>query len=123
MIPGKDAPFVVDFVKEAVDVFGAFTLYYDMTGLKEESDPWKLEILKHELDQAQIYHWGEVNDFAQVFYKPEQHQSAADHATMQRHLQPAVDRFKEVSDEEKRMEFRDKLSGYVHIYSFLSQII
>jgi type I restriction enzyme R subunit len=123
MIPGKDAPFVLDFVNESVDIFRAFKPYYDKTGLKEESDPAKLEILKHELDQAQIYHWGEVNAFAQVFYKPVEHQSAADHAAMQRHLQPAVDRFKEISDEEKRMEFRDKLGGYVQIYSFLSQII
>jgi type I restriction enzyme R subunit len=123
MIPGKDAPFVLDFVNEAVDIFRAFKPYYDKTGLKEESDAAKLEILKHELDQAQIYHWGEVNAFAQVFYKPEEHQSPGDHAAMQRYLQPAVDRYKEVSDEEKRMEFRDRLSGYVQIYSFLSQII
>jgi len=122
MIPGKDAPFVLDFVNEAEDIFRAFKPYYDKTGLKEESDPSKLEILKHELDQAQIYHWGEVNAFAQVFYKPEELQSPADHAAMQRHLQPAVDRFKEIS-EETRAEFRDKLSGYVQIYSFLSQII
>ena len=42
---------------------------------------------------------------------------------LQRHLQPAVDRFKAVEDEDKRREFRDKLAGYVQLYSFLSQII
>ena len=35
----------------------------------------------------------------------------------------AVDRFKAMEDEEQRGEFRDKLSGYVKVYSFLSQII
>ncbi len=42
---------------------------------------------------------------------------------MQRHLQPAVDRFKAIEDEDKREEFREKLGGYVKIYAFLSQII
>jgi type I restriction enzyme R subunit len=42
---------------------------------------------------------------------------------MQLHLQPAVDRFNAIEDEEERKAFRDKLSGYVKVYSFLSQII
>jgi type I restriction enzyme R subunit len=42
---------------------------------------------------------------------------------MQQHLQPAVDRFKAIAEEEKRNAFRDKLSGYVQVYAFLSQIV
>ncbi len=41
---------------------------------------------------------------------------------MQRHLQPAVDRFKAI-DDDQRTGFREKLSGYVKVYAFLSQII
>jgi len=82
-----------------------------------------LDKLKHELDQEQVYHWSEVEAFAQVFYKPLERQGAADHAHMQRHLQPAVDRFKAIADEAKREEFRAKLSGYVNVYAFLSQIV
>lgn len=123
MIPGKDAPFVLDFVNDAENIYRAFKPYYDATGLEESSDPAKLETLKHELDQAQIYHWSEVEAFAQIFYKPEAQQSPADHARMQKHLQPAVDRYKAIEDEDKRREFRDKLSGYVKVYAFLSQII
>ncbi len=87
------------------------------------SAPSKLETLKHELDQAQVYHWSEVEAFAQVFYKPTERQGPVDLAHMQRHLQPAVDRFKGITDEGKRMEFREKLTGYVQVYSFLCQII
>jgi len=123
MIPGKDAPFVLDFVNDAENIYRAFKPYYDATGLEEGSDPSKLEALKHELNQAQIYHWSEVEAFAQIFYKPEDQQSPADHARMQKHLQPAVDRFKAVKEDDKRQEFRDKLSGYVQMYAFLSQII
>jgi len=123
MIPGKDAPFVLDFVNDSVDIYRAFKPYYDTTSLQEASDPSKLETLKHELDQAQVYYWSEVEAFARVFYKPTERQNAADHAHLQRHLQLAVDRFKGTREEEKRSEFRDKLSGYVKLYAFLSQII
>ncbi|RIL07825.1 MAG: restriction endonuclease subunit R [Proteobacteria bacterium] len=123
MIPGKDAPFVLDFVNDAENIYRAFKPYYDTTSLQEESDPTKLEALKHELDQEQIYHWSEVEAYARIFYKPPERQSPADHAQMEKHLQPAVDRFKAVEDDEKRRTFRDKLAGYVQVYSFLSQII
>ncbi len=123
MIPGKDAPFVLDFVNEAEDIFRAFKPYYDKTELQATTDPAKLEMLKHELDQEQVYHWNEVQAFAEIFYKPLDRQRAADHAQMERQLQPAVDRFKAIDDEEKRREFREKLNSYVKLYSFLSQII
>jgi type I restriction enzyme R subunit len=123
MIPGKDAPFVLDFVNDTVNIYRAFKPYYDATGMREPSDPSKLEQLKHELDHEQVYHWSEVEAFARIFYKPLEKQAPADHAHMQRHLQPAVDRFRAIEDVDKRREFHDKLTGYVKIYSFLSQII
>jgi len=122
-IPGKEAPFVLDFVNKAEDIYKAFKPYYDRTSLQEVSDPAKLETLKHELDLAQVYHWGEVEAFAQVFYKPLESQKTRDHAEMEKWLQPAVDRFKDIQDEAARQEFRDKLNGYVKAYAFLSQII
>lgn len=123
MIPGKDAPFVLDFVNQAEDIHAAFKPYYDRTGLAEPSDPSQLEALKHELDLMQIYHRSEVEAFARIFYQPPERQSPSDHARMERHLQPAVDRFKTLADEERRTEFRDKLSAYLKLYAFLSQII
>ena len=51
----------------AEDIYAAFKPYYDATSLQETSDPQKLETLKHELDQAQIYHWSEVEGFARIF--------------------------------------------------------
>lgn len=122
MIPGKDAPFVLDFVNEADDIFKAFKPYYDATQLAEKSDPSQLEALKHELNEAQVYHWDEVRQFAEVFYKKPERQSPADHAEMQRHLQPAVDRYLRL-DDDQRTAFRDKLHAYVQLYAFLSQII
>lgn len=123
MIPGKENPFVLDFVNEAEDIYRAFKPYYDATSLQENSDPQKLEKLKYELDGAQVYFWSEVEAFARIFYKPLSLQTAQDHAQMNLHLQPGVDRFKAIEDEIKRSEFHEKLKGYVSVYSFMSQIM
>jgi type I restriction enzyme R subunit len=123
MIPGKEAPFVLDFVNDSENIFRAFKPYYDKSELAEAVDPAMLERLKHELDQMQVYHWSEVEAFAQVFYKPVARQGPADHAHLQLHLQPAVDRFRAIDEEDLREEFRGKLGGYVRVYAFLSQIV
>ncbi len=122
-IPGKDEPFVLDFVNPPDDIYRAFKPYYDATSLQETSDITKLEALKHELDEAQVYHWSEVEAFANIFYRSPPQQRAADHAAMQKQLQPAVDRFKAIPEEEQRAAFREKLNGYVRVYAFISQII
>jgi type I restriction enzyme R subunit len=123
MFPGKAAPFVLDFVNEAEDIYRAFKPFYDRTELVEPSDHTQLETLKHELNQAQVYHWAEVEAFRRVFYKPPEQQTPADHAEIERQLQPSADRFKALQDEEKQEEFRSKLEAFVRLYAFLSQII
>lgn len=122
-IAGKDEPFVLDFVNKPEDIYAAFKPYFDATSLQESANPEMLPGIKHELDQLQIYHWSEVEAFARIFYRQPDRQNPADHAHMQRHLQPAVDRFKAIDDDEIRTTFRDKLGGYVRMYSFLSQIL
>ena len=123
MAPGKNAPFVLDFVNKPDDVRAAFAPYYDRTQLLEESDPYRLNELKHELDTKQVYHQAEVDDFAKIFYRPaSQHGGESDHTQLVAQLQPAVDRFHEL-DEEGQTAFRDRLSAFVSLYAFLSQII
>lgn len=122
-IAGKEEPFVLDFVNKPEDIYAAFKPHFDSTSLQESAQPEMLPRIKHELDQLQIYHWSEVEAFARIFYRQPDRQNSADHAHMQRHLQPAVDRFKAIEDDEIRTAFRDKLGGYVRMYSFLSQIL
>lgn len=123
MIPGKEDPFVLDFINEAEDIYRAFKPYYDTTSLQETADPHQLTTLKHELDTPQVYHWSEVEAFARVFYRLPSQQRAKDHADLNRWVQPCVDRYNAIDDEEQRKEYRDKLSTYVQLYSFLSQIM
>ncbi|RKY34300.1 MAG: type I restriction endonuclease subunit R, partial [Candidatus Omnitrophota bacterium] len=123
MYPGKKEPFVLDFVNDPEIIFEAFKPYYDRTELAEETDPQSMENLKFELDKFQIYHWEEIEAFANIFYKPILKQTFSDHARMEKHLQPAVDRFKAIDDEEQQTLFKDKLIAYVRLYAFMSQII
>jgi type I restriction enzyme R subunit len=123
MIPGKDAPFVLDFVNEAEDILRAFKPYYDATRIDETSDPRQLDELKHALDETQVYHWSEVQAFRDIFYKRPEDQTNADHAELERLLQPAVDRFKSLDGDDEQTDFRDKLGAYVKLYSFLSQVL
>lgn len=123
MYPGKEAPFVLDFVNDPDDIYMAFKPYYDTTSLQDTSDPDQLETLKYEMNEMQIYHWSEVEAFAAIFYKPMEKHNIHDHARMEKHLQPAVDRFEALESEDQRQIFRDKLRSYVNLYGFLSQIM
>ncbi|MDD2597184.1 MAG: type I restriction endonuclease [Candidatus Cloacimonetes bacterium] len=121
--PGKTEPFVLDFVNKAEDILAAFKPYYTVTELESESDPTHLEELKHELNQMQVYSWQEVEEFARVFYKPLAEQKRGDHASLQKHLQSAVERYKQLENDEDRDKFRDKLKAYVRLYAFVTQLI
>jgi type I restriction enzyme, R subunit len=110
--PGKEETFILDFVNDPQGIHDAFKPYYDTTRLAETSDPQQLEILKHELDQAQVYHWSRLSN------KP-----PSDHAEMEKCLQPASDRFKAIEDPEEQKSFKDKLGSFVRLHTFLGQII
>jgi len=120
--PGKQPPFVLDFVNSPADIAAAFAPYYGVTQLSERSDPYQLNELAFNLEQAQVYMQSEVDEFASVFYLPPHKKKSSDHALLEGALQQAVDRF-EALDEDAQYEFRDQLSAYVPLYAFLSQII
>ncbi len=119
---GKTAPFVLDFVNDPEDIRAAFEPYYDQTQLLENSDPYRLDQLKHELDDAQVYHHHEVEAFAKVFYRPSPHRQSDDHAQLEAAIQPSCDRFGAL-DDDHQTQFRDRLGAFVSLYAFLSQII
>ncbi|MYA01855.1 MAG: type I restriction endonuclease subunit R [Chloroflexi bacterium] len=118
---GKQPPFVLDFVNDPEGIRSAFKPFFDQTQLLEESDPYRLEELKHELDQMQVYHWSEVEAFAQVFFGAGPGGVKSVHAQLVSLLQPTVERFRELR-EEGQQEFRDRLQAFVNLYAFLSQI-
>ena len=120
--PGKEDTFVLDFVNEPAEIQAAFQPFYEQTLIGEQVEPRHLYELQAKLDEHQVYHKAEVDEFARVFYKPQEQQTPTDHARMNACIDPAVGRYKELADD-VREEFRKTLVAYRNIYAFLSQVI
>ncbi|MBI2378720.1 MAG: hypothetical protein HYV07_32295 [Deltaproteobacteria bacterium] len=120
--PGKEDTFVLDFVNDAEEIRRSFQPYYEQTTVAETADPQQLYELQHKLRAAQVFFDAEVEAFAKVFYKPKAKTKVTDHGDLTKHLAPAVERFRVLAPEAQD-EFRNLLSGFVKLYSFLSQIM
>lgn len=120
--PGKEETFVLDFVNEADEIQRSFQPYYEQTIVAETADPNRLYELQHQLESAQVFSTGEVAGLCNIFYTPREKQSVADQARMYGYLDPAVSRFRALS-EDRQEEFRSALKAYVALYSFLSQVM
>ncbi len=123
--PLKEDTFVLDFVNDRDEVREAFKTYYEGAEMGEQVDPARLYAIKGELDSAGIYLEEEVARFCDVYFKPKQKQSAADHQAMNAALDPAVSRFRARSDDkpEDGELWRGKLQAFQNLYGFLSQVI
>jgi type I restriction enzyme R subunit len=118
---GKEDTFVLDFANDRQTIIDSFQPYYEMTMMSESTDPNHLYDLKGKTDSAQVYYQSEVDAFSKIFYKPGS-ASVKDQGRLYAHIDPAVDRFKAL-DEEQQDEFKKSLTSFTRIYSFLSQII
>lgn len=123
--PLKEDTFVLDFVNDRDEIREAFKQFYEGAELGEEAEPDQLYKIKSELDATGVYTQVEVNRFCEIFFLPKQRQSANDHRAMNATLDPAVERFKALSENslEEAELWRSKLSSFRGLYSFLSQVI
>lgn len=119
--PGKEDTFVLDFANDRQTIIDSFQPYYEMTMMSESTDPNHLYDLKSKTDSAQVYYQSEVDAFSKIFYKPGS-ASVKDQGKLYAYIDPAVDRFKAL-DEEQQDEFKKSLTSFTRIYSFLSQIM
>jgi type I restriction enzyme R subunit len=120
--PGKEDTFVLDFENDREDICDAFEPYYGKTTINETTDPQHIYQLESELNAFQIYTKQEVDQFAEVFFSPENKGTEQAHARLNSHVQPARDRFI-VADEETQDEFRSKLRSFLQLYKFQSQVV
>lgn len=122
--PGKEDTFVLDFVNERQVILDSFQPYYEITSVTEQTDINHLFDLKIKLDEFQIYWESEINAFSKVYFDPA---TKVNNARHQKYLysftDPAVDRFKEMKEEEKKDEFKKGLRSWTNLYAFLSQIM
>jgi type I restriction enzyme R subunit len=120
--PEKEETFVLDFINEWEDIRLAFQPYYEMTSVTEITDPQQLENLKTKLDAKNIYYQSEVEQFCKILFKAEEHKTPADNARLNAAVDPAVDRFRALEEEDQE-EFKKDLRSYVKLYSFVSQVV
>lgn len=125
MHPLKEDTFVLDFVNDRQEIQDAFKQFYEGAEMGEEVDPARMYHIKAALDGTGGYLAEEVQRFCAIFFKPKERQSPADHQAMNAVLDPAVDRFQALqeNDEEEAELWRDKLQAFRNLYAFLSQII
>lgn len=87
--PGKEEPFILDFVNDPQDILDAFRPYYRTAELADVSDPNLIYDIQHKLDEERIYTWTEVEAFALAFFDPKTRADKLSYYT-----RPAVERFR-----------------------------
>jgi len=115
--PEKEETVVLDFVNDAETMQEGFQPYYEKTILSEATDPNMLYDLERRLDDYHVFDTRDIDAFAKRYFNPKATQDE-----LYAVLAPSVDRYK-ASDKEVRLDFRGKLTDYIRLYSFLSQII
>ncbi|GEK59407.1 restriction endonuclease subunit R [Marinococcus halophilus] len=118
---GKDDTFVLDFVNDPETIQAAFQTYYEVTGLSETTDPNILYELQHDLDAMQVYTEEELETVANLEYSDQPGKSARFQGQLNAAIDPAVDRFNELSEEEQE-HFKSSAMKFIRTYAFILQI-
>ena len=115
--PLKNETMVLDFVNNADEIQKAFESYYEKTLLSEETDPALLYDLERQLKEFHVFSQQELDNFAKLYFKPNIGQDK-----LYAVLRPVVERVEQLGKEE-RLDLRGRLTDYVRLYAFLSQIL
>ena len=131
MCAGKEDTFVLDFANDTQEILDSFQPYYELTSIKENSDPNHLYDLKAELEKANVIWQSEIINFCNVFFKSNKSLTATDQGKLNSYIDPAVERFKALPDAKddemgtlvNKDDFKNTLQTYCRTYSFLTQIM
>lgn len=114
----KSDTFVLDFRNTVDDIQKAFEPWFETT-IATPTDPNLLYDTQHALRQFAILHDAEVDAAIAALEAPK---GSAAHGAVYAALDPAIDRFKAL-DENRQAEFRDALTRFINVYSFLSCVV
>jgi type I restriction enzyme R subunit len=133
MCAGKEDTFVLDFANDTEDILNSFQPYYELTTIKENSDPNHLYDLKAQIDNSKIIWETEVDNFCNVFFKSAKSLSISEQGKLNAYVDPAVERFKalpkeasednEIDTEATQEDLKNTLQVFNRTYSFLTQIM
>lgn len=117
--PGKRDPFVLDFVNDTDTIRKSFEPYYTESELDRATDPNAIYDMKTSLDDFGIIDEADVEKIARIWYG---NPGTDVLLQVQQLLQPAIDRFLELS-EERQDEFRKRVSKFVRSYLYITQMV
>ena len=115
--PKKHDVFVLDFLNEADTIRDAFADYYRATILADETDPNKLHDLQADLDDAQVYSSGQIDDFVRLYL------GGAERDRLDPILDACVAVYKQELDEDGQVGFKGSAKAFVRTYAFLSCVL
>ena len=115
--PLKYDCFVLDFQNNFETIAYAFQDYYRTTLLAEETDPNKLNDLKRDLDNAQLYTPDQVQQLVSLFL------GGADRDQLDPILDTCVALYTSLLDEDGQVKFKGNAKAFCRSYSFLSSIL
>ena len=115
---GKASTFVLDFANDPQSVRYSFQKFYQEVGLEEETDPNKLYDIQTSINEFKIFSSKHVEKFCAIFFDKDREEG-----NLHPVLDEIVDNWNILDDDEQREDFRLKVSSYIRLYSYLSQII
>ena len=121
--PGKEDTFILDFVNDRQTILDSFQPYYEISTVTEEPEPNHLYDLKAKLDGQQIYQHAEVDALARLYFDPTTRMTAHIQAQLYHYIDPAVDRYKDIEEEEEKEAFKKSLRTWTNLYAFMAQIM
>jgi type I restriction enzyme R subunit len=133
MCAGKEDTFVLDFANDTEAILESFQPYYELTSIKENSDPNHLYDLKAQIDNSKIIWETEVANFCNIFFKSAKSLSVSEQGKLNAYVDPAVERFKALPQEASKdnvvgtevtqEDLKNTLQVFTRTYSFLTQIM
>jgi type I restriction enzyme R subunit len=126
-LKSQDDVRVLDFVNSADDIQAAFKPWFETT-IATPEDPNLLYDKQREVMAYAVLAVPEMEAFVRVLTEggPGRLPDAAEralHARLHGYLQPAIDRFLALEDDEQREEFRKALRDYTRAYALIAQIV
>ena len=109
--------FVLDFCNESETICKSFAPYYRTAILSDETDPNKLNDLKHALDGYQIYSQAQIEDLVRQYLDGEEREK------LDSIIDQCVAIYKDNMDEDDQVDIKGKAKAFVRTYSFLAAIL
>jgi type I restriction enzyme R subunit len=116
--PGKTDTFVLDFANDTEQIQEGFAPFFEAT-IAEPTDPNLLYNAAARLDELAVIDRDEAAAFTAAFLGSSESANAALYAR----LDPALERYALLEDDDRREAFRAALTAFVRVYAFLAQIV